>query len=145
MSVSKTIAAGCVYFWMGYAAIAGTVYGAPAPDQASPAPIVSGGGLGGVVIATVTLIAVAAAGVYLLKNGGFPMQRHGGLEKKLQVKETKALGNRQFLIVVEYESSKLLLGVTPGKIDYLCPLPQSGVAAVSFSAALDQASGGGAA
>jgi len=32
------------------------------------------------------------------------------------------LGNRQFLIVAEYEDRKMLIGVCPGRIDYLCPL-----------------------
>ena len=32
------------------------------------------------------------------------------------------LGHKQFLAVVEYEGRKMLLGVCPGRIDYLCPL-----------------------
>ncbi len=32
------------------------------------------------------------------------------------------LGNRQYLMVVEYEENKVLLGVGPGKIDYLTSL-----------------------
>jgi flagellar biogenesis protein FliO len=52
--------------------------------------------------------------------GGWRMGTRG--PKKLQVEETRALGQRQFLAVVEYEGKRLLLGVSPGRIDYLCPL-----------------------
>ncbi len=43
-------------------------------------------------------------------------------EGKLKVAETRMLGNRQFIMVVEYEDQKILLGVGPGKIDYLTNL-----------------------
>jgi flagellar protein FliO/FliZ len=43
-------------------------------------------------------------------------------ERKLQIAETRMLGNRQFLIVAEYEDRKMLIGVCPGRIDYLCTL-----------------------
>jgi flagellar protein FliO/FliZ len=32
------------------------------------------------------------------------------------------LGNRQFLVVAEYEDRKMLIGVCPGRIDYLATL-----------------------
>jgi flagellar protein FliO/FliZ len=32
------------------------------------------------------------------------------------------LGNRQFLVVAEYEQRKMLIGVCPGRIEYLCTL-----------------------
>jgi flagellar biogenesis protein FliO len=41
---------------------------------------------------------------------------------KLQLQETWMLGHKQFLAVVDYEGRKMLLGVCPGRIDYLCPL-----------------------
>ena len=59
---------------------------------------------------------------YFFKHG-LPLYRtRNGSEKKLHILEMKSLGNRQFLLVVGYEDQRLLLGVTPGKIDYLCPL-----------------------
>ena len=48
----------------------------------------------------------------------------------------KSLGNRQFLLVVGYEDQRLLLGVTPGKIDYLCPLDSPQALNPDFSAML---------
>ena len=47
------------------------------------------------------------------------MKRSDG---RLQVSETRMLGNRQFLMVVEYEESRLLVGVSPGRIELLTPL-----------------------
>ena len=58
---------------------------------------------------------------YLIKRGSLPrpFARNDG---KLQVLETRMLGNRQFLLVVEYDEARMLLGVCPGRIDYLTPL-----------------------
>jgi flagellar biogenesis protein FliO len=68
------------------------------------------------------LAAAAGAAIYLIKFG-IPLHRNRSKEeRKLQVLEMRPLGNRQFLIVVGYEDTRMLLGVTPGKIDYLCPL-----------------------
>ena len=38
------------------------------------------------------------------------------------VEETRALGNRQYLVVASYEGKKFLLGVCPGQINLLSPL-----------------------
>ena len=40
----------------------------------------------------------------------------------LKVEETKPLGNRQFLVVASYEGQKFLLGVVPGRIEFLSAL-----------------------
>jgi flagellar biogenesis protein FliO len=79
--------------------------------------------MGGVVPYFVLLLVLAGGGIYLVKNG-LPMRGgpRNGSERKLQISEMRSLGNRQFLVVVEYEENKMLLGVTPGKIDYLCAL-----------------------
>ena len=49
------------------------------------------------------------------------MQRNKGA-RKLNISETRGLGARQFLVVAEYENRKMLIGVCPGRIDYLCTL-----------------------
>ncbi len=61
---------------------------------------------------------------FLFKNGVF-QKRFSKSEGKLKVSETRMLGNRQFLSVVEYGSQKILIGVGPGKIDYLTTLQNS--------------------
>ena len=69
--------------------------------------------------------ALAGAAMYFMKFG-LPLAKKGAaLDRKLQILETRPLGNRQYLLVVGYEDSRMLLGVTPGKIDYLCPLDSS--------------------
>ena len=85
------------------------------------------------------LAALAGAVVYIIKFG-IPLHRSRSKEeRKLNVLEMRPLGNRQFLVVIGYEDTRMLLGVTPGKIDYLCPLDSSTVANSDFSALVDDA------
>lgn len=42
----------------------------------------------------------------------------------LRVVETRSLGSRQFLVVVDYGDERSLLGVGPGFINFLRPLPK---------------------
>lgn len=67
------------------------------------------------------MLVLFIGGAWLLRNGLPHMQRGKGA-KKLNVSETRGLGGRQFLVVAEYENRKVLLGVCPGRIDYLCSL-----------------------
>jgi flagellar biogenesis protein FliO len=46
--------------------------------------------------------------------------------QKLKVSEMRMLGNKQYLAVVEYEDSKILLGISPGLIQHLGHLDASG-------------------
>jgi flagellar biogenesis protein FliO len=85
------------------------------------------------------LAALAGAAIYLIKFG-IPLHRNRSKEeRKLQVHEMRPLGNRQFLVVVGYEDTRMLLGVTPGKIDYLCPLDSPSSADRDFSRMVDNA------
>jgi flagellar protein FliO/FliZ len=74
---------------------------------------------------TVGLLAVgcATAGAWLY----WRQRRPGGPgpvrpERRLAIAETRSLGNRQYLLVADYEGRKFLLGVCPGRIDLLTPL-----------------------
>ncbi len=58
---------------------------------------------------------------YLFKRGVIRQPFSKG-EGRLKIAESRMLGNRQFLMVVEYDDQKILLGVGPGKIDYLTNL-----------------------
>ncbi len=75
----------------------------------------------GYVVALLILLGAGLA--VLFKKGHFG---GGGIvgkaAKKLQIEESKAVGQRQYLLVVGYDGRKMLLGVCPGRIDYLCPL-----------------------
>lgn len=68
-------------------------------------------------------LAAAAAGGWLLwRQRQAPAARSGRDPRKLAVTETRGLGNRQYLVVADYDGKKFLLGVTPGRIDLLAPL-----------------------
>lgn len=77
---------------------------------------------------TLLLFAVVAAGAggWLLwkqrQNSGSIAGKDG---RKLSITETRGLGNRQYLVVADYEGRKFLLGVCPGRIDLLSPLDGS--------------------
>jgi flagellar protein FliO/FliZ len=68
------------------------------------------------------IVALLAGGLYLTRNGFGIMTQKAKGERKLVISETRTLGNRQFLIVAEYDNRKMLLGVCPGRIDYLSTL-----------------------
>ena len=70
----------------------------------------------------VLLLALFAGGAFLLRNGFTLFQPKIKGERKLEISETRMLGNRQFLVVAAYEDRKILIGVCPGRIDYLCTL-----------------------
>jgi len=74
----------------------------------------------------VLIFAVLLAGTggwVLWKKRGGDLRFGGTPGKKLQVEETKSLGNRQYLVVASYEGRKFLLGVTTDRIELLTHLP----------------------
>jgi flagellar protein FliO/FliZ len=84
------------------------------------------------------LVALLGGGSYFLKNGfKFLPPKNKGV-RKLNVAETRMLGNRQFLVVAEYEGRKMLLGVCPGRIELLSDLG-GGVPEETFSSHLSEA------
>lgn len=103
------------------------------PAAASPfSPPSSSGGLSQAV-AYVAVLGLLVGGAWLLiKRGSLP-RPFARSEGRLKVLETKVLGNRQFLMVVEYEDAKMLLGVCQGRIDYLTPLAGHPLAAAAAS------------
>ena len=92
------------------------------PTVAAAHPLaLNDSGTGKLAVYFVTLAGLVIGGYLLLKRG-LPLRPAGVSEHRLHLRETKMLGNRQFLVVAEYEGSKILLGVGPGRIEYLCPL-----------------------
>lgn len=93
------------------------------PRNAAPAAVPAAGPASGVNSTLLLLGAVAAAA------GGFYFWRQrraagpgGAAPRKLAIAESRALGNRQYLVVADYEGRKFLLGVCPGRIDMLTRL-----------------------
>lgn len=100
------------------AVLSGSVFA----DEAAPLTYKSDAATFQITLYLVLLLALFAGGAWLLRNGfTFFQPKMKGL-RKLQISETRMLGNRQFLIVAEYEDRKMLIGVCPGRIDYLCTL-----------------------
>ncbi len=64
---------------------------------------------------------MAVVAWYLFKRGVI-RKPFASKEGKLKIAESRMLGNRQYIMVVEYEDNKILLGVGPGKIEYLTSL-----------------------
>ena len=94
----------------------------PSPSAASFQVTPSSGGRFQIAIYFVLLVALLGGGVLVMRNGlGFLQPKPKG-PRMLEVSETRMLGNRQFLIVAEYEQRKMLIGVCPGRIEYLCTL-----------------------
>lgn len=80
------------------------------------------GGAFQLTIYLLLLLALFAGGAYFLRNGFTLFQPKIKGDRKLEISETRMLGNRQFLVVAAYEDRKILIGVCPGRIDYLCTL-----------------------
>src|SRR5688572_12464292 len=76
----------------------------PWPSKTAPEPS-SLAGFGNVVLTATALVLIVGLGLYFIKNGTLPFRSQGGVERKLHVRETRMLGSRQFLVVVEYEDS----------------------------------------
>lgn len=85
-------------------------------------PIAPTGGTGQLTMYLALMIVLLGGGFYVMRNGFAFLKPKAKGPRKLEISETRMLGNRQFLIVAEYESRKMLIGVCPGRIDYLCTL-----------------------
>jgi len=75
-------------------------------------------------LVALALLAAAAGGWMLWKQrqGGGAL---GAADRKLSIAESRSLGNRQHLVVADYDGRKFLLGVCPGRIDLLAKLDES--------------------
>jgi flagellar protein FliO/FliZ len=84
-------------------------------------PTAPAGGFNGSLL--VLAIAAAGAGGWLLwRQRRAPGGLGGRDARKLAVAESRSLGNRQYLVVADYDGRKFLIGVCPGRIDMLAPL-----------------------
>ncbi len=79
----------------------------------------------GLFIQILCLLALIVVGSYLftqLKRRTLKFKQGIKSQKKLEILETKVLGNRQFLCVVAYEKQRILLGASPNGLQFLCSL-----------------------
>jgi flagellar biogenesis protein FliO len=104
--------------------------------------VLNGGGTVSLLGYVLTIVVLGAAGLTVLLRGGFLGVSWGGTKaaRKLRIEESRVVGSRQHLAVVEYEGRRVLLGISPGRIDYLCALEGDGIGPVGFTEALSDAS-----
>lgn len=81
------------------------------PDHRSSSAVIIGLGL----------VLVATGGWVWWKYRAGPHGMNRGTQH-LAIEETRALGNRQFLLVVTHEQRRFLLGVCPGRMEMLAEL-----------------------
>ena len=86
----------------------------------SPAAVRSAGSNTGLLL--LALAAAAAGGWLLWRQRRSPRGLMSREARLLAVTETRSLGNRQYLVVADYDGRKFLLGVCPGRIDLLSAL-----------------------
>ncbi len=87
-------------------------------DIALPA---NGSSLATVVVLLVLMAGAATASWIFIRRGGLI---RATTSSNLKLLESRALGSRQFLMVVDYCGQKSLLGVCPGRINFLCSLDE---------------------
>ena len=145
------VLAGAVLFWSGHPLCAqqesglGLAAGTAAAVFPGTSPSFSGGGTVSLLGYILTIVVLGAAGFTVLLRGGYFGVSWGASKtvRKLRIEESRTVGSRQHLVVAEYEGRRVLLGISPARIDYLCALDGDGVGhGVGFSEALSDASSG---
>ena len=91
----------------------------PMPDSS-----LSGNTLG-ITIQIIGALIFLVAGAYAyrcLKTKSIGFKQTKKSLRKLQILETKPLGNRQYLLVLSYEQEKILMGIHANGMQFLCKL-----------------------
>ena len=99
------------------------IYPKASQEKTVDSPVLRGdSGFGGGYYMFIVLVLAAAGGWILWRRRSGEAVFSSRIEKKLQIEETRSLGNRQFLVVASYEGRKFLLGVTTERIQMLTEL-----------------------
>lgn len=69
--------------------------------------------------------AIIVASLWLFRNHPRFRGERGTSSRSLRVAETRPLGQKQFLAIVECDERRILVGFSPGRMDYLCNLSQA--------------------
>lgn len=86
------------------------------------APVVGRASGPGVPLLPIAVLCAVAGGWLYWRHRKNPAGAGARSERRLVIAETRPLGNRQHLVVADYEGRKFLLGVCPGRIDLLSRL-----------------------
>ncbi|HXC59139.1 MAG TPA: flagellar biosynthetic protein FliO [Steroidobacteraceae bacterium] len=92
-----------------------------APDTATALPSTSMGGIGQVTLALLVVLAVVFVLAFVLKK----MRTVAGGSQGIEVLAQASLGARERAVVIRVEGTKLLLGVSQGRVNLLHVLPPS--------------------
>jgi flagellar biogenesis protein FliO len=79
------------------------------------------------------ILAVVAFVLTRFYKGKKILSSIGKSRGKILISETHSLGNRQFLLVAEYENEKHLLGVSPGAIQHITSLSKADEGTETYS------------
>ncbi len=94
----------------------------PRQQRGADAPATAGrDGASNFTLVGLALVAAGVGGWLLWRQKNSPAGL-GAKGQKLSIAETRSLGNRQYLVVADYDGRKFLLGVCPGRIEMLTPL-----------------------
>jgi flagellar protein FliO/FliZ len=96
------------------------IYPKNAADAAKPDPAREHDSSRSLILVVALLLAAGGVWLTVQRRKAGPGGGRGG--RKLQIDENRPLGNRQYLVVADYDGKKFLLGVTPGRIQMLTPL-----------------------
>ena len=113
----------CARGWLAAGVVLSFVATAVAQQPVNSVPLPYSHGYEGmlqVLVYLFLLIGILAGGLWFMRNGVAFFRGQPKGVRRLNISETRMLGNRQFLVVAEYDDKKMLLGVCPGRIDYLC-------------------------
>ena len=72
--------------------------------------------------------AIIVASLWFFRNHPRFRGDRGTSSRSLRVAETRALGQKQFLAIVECDERRILVGFSPGRMDYLCNLSPTNAA-----------------
>ncbi|MBA3849537.1 MAG: hypothetical protein C0502_06015 [Opitutus sp.] len=100
---------------------ADVIYPRSSTTAGTPAGPAKSGGEANTAILGFALLAAATGGWLLWRRKNSPAGA-AGAARRLAIAETRSLGNRQYLVVADYDGRKFLLGVCPGRIEMLTPL-----------------------
>lgn len=102
------------------AADASVIY--PRTASPSPAPAAPGRSTTNTLLLVLGLSAAVAGAWLVWRQRQVTIPGGARAERRLSVAETRSLGNRQYLVVADYDGRKFLLGVCPGRIEMLTAL-----------------------
>lgn len=106
----------------GVSGTSGTIFKPSLPKK--PIEFKDSSGTLDVWVAPFFVLLLLIAVLWFLNRKGFFGKFKTATSGKLKIKDQVMLGNRQFLVVAEYGSREVMLGIGPGFVSHVCDLGQ---------------------